>query len=277
MSVDLLKGVERDLCNLGEELWNVDGPDDVLDRVLERVSLLKAQLKSLQPVANLLRQQPIKKALPNQKATKVKHLIRFAFRKNDRKDSRHKQLRDMDCDALKFCGLSYNTEEMFKLNDAEFDILKRRAADFLRHRNLSRALYRPDIDKAVDSTFEDPEDEGLYRNFMQVHTARRLEFSIRKRKHDEFLETPATATSLPEETEPPKPKEKLDQAKYGDVFAISVEDARFALSFDEHIGSIYLTNPKNGRKPGDKDSFLTAWISGELGTDLGKRGKLLGY
>jgi hypothetical protein len=57
MSVDLLKRFERDLCNLGEELWNVDSPDDVLDQVLERVSLLKAQLnvqKLLQPIANLL-------------------------------------------------------------------------------------------------------------------------------------------------------------------------------------------------------------------------------
>lgn len=56
-----------------------------------------------------------------------------------------------------------------------------------------------------------------------------------------------------------------------------VEDARFALAFDEHVGSIYLTNPKKERKAGDKDSFLTAWISGELGKDLGKRGKLLNY
>lgn len=127
MSVDLLTRVERDLCSLGEELWKFDGPDDSLDRVLERISLLRAQLnvqKSLQPVANLLRQQTINKALPNQKATKVKHLLRFVFRKSDRGDSRHKLLRDVDCDALKFCGLSYTTEEILKLDLAEFDIVK---------------------------------------------------------------------------------------------------------------------------------------------------------
>jgi hypothetical protein len=67
----------------------------------------------------------------------------------------------------------------------------------------------------------------------------------------------------------------MDTGKYGDVFELSMEDARFAISFDEHVGSIYLTNPKNGWKPGDRHSFLTAWISGEMGADLGKRGKLL--
>lgn len=170
MSADLLRRVEQDLENLGEELWNVDGPDDLLDRVLEKTSLLKAQLnvqKSLQPVANLLRQHPTKKALPKQKATKVKHLIRFAFRKNDRGDSRHKRLRDVDCDVLKFCGLSYTTEEILKLDHAELDILVRRAVDFMRHRNLSSVLYRRDVDKAVESTFEDPENESEYHSFMQ--------------------------------------------------------------------------------------------------------------
>jgi hypothetical protein len=212
MSVDRLNQVERDLSNLAKELWNVDGPDDVLERVLEKISLLKAQVKvqkSLQPIANLLRQQPINKALPNQKATKVKHLIRFAFRKSDRGDGRHKQLRNLDCDALKFCGLSYTAEEIYKLDDTEFDILKNRVVDFMRHRTLSCLLYRRDIDKAVESTFGDPEDEDLYLKFMRgirqgnfktrpelniiAHTTRRLESLIRKRKHDEFLETPGPA------------------------------------------------------------------------------------
>jgi hypothetical protein len=67
----------------------------------------------------------------------------------------------------------------------------------------------------------------------------------------------------------------MNTEKYGDVFGLSVEDARFAISLDGHVGSIFLTNPKNGLKPGDNDSFLTAWISGEIGASLEKRGKLL--
>jgi len=101
--------------------------------------LLKAQLevqKSLQATANLLRRVLSEKALPKQQATKVKHLVRFAFRKNSRqellgrgkegkedKEGRHRKLRKLDCDTLKLCGLSYTTEEIVKLGDAEFEIL----------------------------------------------------------------------------------------------------------------------------------------------------------
>jgi hypothetical protein len=182
MSADLLARIERDLSKVGEELWNIDGPDD-LNGVLRKVSLLKAQLevqKSLQATANLLRRQPCDKALPKQQATKVKHLIRLAFRKNSRqellergedgeegKEGRHRKLRKLDCDALKLCGLSYTTEEIVKLGDAEFEILEKRAAEFISHRNLSYLLYRPDVDKAVDSKLEDPEDDELFDKFMQ--------------------------------------------------------------------------------------------------------------
>jgi hypothetical protein len=71
--------------------------------------------------------------------------------------------------------------------------------------------------------------------------------------------------------------------KYGDAFAVNIEDARYALSSDEDTGDIYLTNPKiennpeNERSIKDKRSFLTAWISEEMGIYLGKRGRLLGY
>jgi len=42
MSADLLARIERDLYKVGEDLYNFDGPDDILDKVLERLSLLKA-------------------------------------------------------------------------------------------------------------------------------------------------------------------------------------------------------------------------------------------
>jgi hypothetical protein len=183
MSADLLARIERDLCKMGEELWNIDGPDDILDKVLERLSLLKAQLevqKSLQATANLLRRVPSDKALPKQQATKVKHLVRFAFRKNSRqellergkegkehKEGRHRKLRKLDCDALKLCGLSYTTEEIIKLGDAEFEILQKRVPEFICHRNLSYLFYRPDVDKAVDFKLEDPEDDESFDKFMQ--------------------------------------------------------------------------------------------------------------
>jgi hypothetical protein len=189
MSADLLARIERDLSKIGNELWNIDDPDDILDTVLKRLLLLKAQLevqKSLQATANLLRHIPSDKALPKQRATKVKHLVRFTFRKNSRQEllergaegdggdgggggeeGRHRKLRKLDCDALKLCGLSYTTDEIVTIGDTEFEVLQKRVVDFISHRNLSYLLYRPDVDKAVDSKLEDPEDDELFDVFIQ--------------------------------------------------------------------------------------------------------------
>jgi hypothetical protein len=115
----------------------------------------------------LLQRQPSDKALLKQQATKVKHFIRFVFRKESRGEGRHRQLRNLDCDALKFCGLSYTTEDIVKLGDVEFEILQNRIAEFIHHRNISHLLYRPDVDKAVDAKLEDPKDDELFDKFMQ--------------------------------------------------------------------------------------------------------------
>ncbi|KAK4097776.1 hypothetical protein N658DRAFT_500090 [Parathielavia hyrcaniae] len=170
MSVSLLEKIAHDLDKIGEELWDVDGPDDALDRIFQKLSSLKTQVgvqKSLQATANLLRQQPVGKALPKQRATGVKHLIRFVFRKESRGGARHKQLRAWDCNALKFLGLSYSIEEIVKMKDTEFELLRTRGPEFFRRRELSRLLYRPDVDKAVDAMVEDPDDDGSYDKFMQ--------------------------------------------------------------------------------------------------------------
>ena len=73
----------------------------------------------------------------------------------------------MDCDAFKFYGLSYTIKEIVKLDPIEFNILKGQAANFMRHYNLSHLLYHHNIDKAIKSTFKDPNDESLYHNFLQ--------------------------------------------------------------------------------------------------------------
>ncbi|KAK3361560.1 ankyrin repeat-containing domain protein [Lasiosphaeria ovina] len=77
------------------------------------------------------------------------------------------KLRKLDYDALKLCGLSYTTEGIVKLSGAEFEILQKCAEEFIRHYKLSTLLYRPDVDKAVDSKLEDPEDGELFNKFMQ--------------------------------------------------------------------------------------------------------------
>lgn len=89
MSADLLVRIEHDLFKMREELWNIDGSDDILNKVLKRLLLLKVQLKvqkSLQATANLLWQVLSNKALSKQWAMKVKHLICFTFWKNSHQE-----------------------------------------------------------------------------------------------------------------------------------------------------------------------------------------------
>jgi hypothetical protein len=72
-------------------------------------------------------------------------------------------------------------------------------------------------------------------------------------------------------------KTNTESIKYGDVFALNIEDARYALSCDQNVTQIFVTNPKTANKIGDKSSFLTAWISEDLGELLSKRGQLVNY
>jgi hypothetical protein len=170
MSANLLERIDRNLDNIAGELWNIDGPDDVLDKVARRLSLIKYQIsihQSLQATANLLRQHPNDKTLPRQRAAKARRFVHFVYGKEDRRGGRHKRLRGLDCDTLKFLGLSYTIEEILKMDDEAFEILRERGAQFSRHRKLSPFLYRPDVDKAADAKLEDPDDDGLYEKFIQ--------------------------------------------------------------------------------------------------------------
>ncbi|GAB1319490.1 hypothetical protein MFIFM68171_09700 [Madurella fahalii] len=284
MSVSILERIERDLDKIGEELWNVEGSDDALDKIFQKLSSLKAQAgvqKSLQATANLLRRQSADKALPKQQATKVKHLIRFVFRKESRGGARHKQLRVWDCDALKFLGLSYSTEEIVRMDDAEFEILQARGPEFFRRRELSHLLYRPDVDKAVDAKFENPDDDGAYDKFIQEHTTIRLQ--MRKRKYDDVGSGGAADNqgAMRDKAGPSQSSAKevssTEPAKYGDVFGLSLEDAQYALSSGEKVTEIFLTNPWAANELGRKPSFLTAWLTEDWGELLSKRGKQIKY
>ena len=60
-------------------------------------------------------------------------------------EARHKQLRDLDCNALKFIGLSYTTEEIAKMDDEAFEVLRDRGAEFFQRRELSRSPLSPTL------------------------------------------------------------------------------------------------------------------------------------
>lgn len=60
---------------------------------------------------------------------------------------------------------------------------------------------------------------------------------------------------------------------YGDVFVLSLQDARYALSVGEKVSDIWLTNPSTVDEFGKKLSFITAWVTEDFGQSLSKRGR----
>lgn len=165
-----LETVQRNLNKVRQDLWKADIPEVGLEAILKELLSLKAQVavqKTLQATATLLREHPSTKALPKQQATKVRHFIRFVFRRDSGEGSRQKQLRAFDCDTLKFLGLSYSTQDIIKMDATEFGVLLEYGSGFLDHCNISCLLYRPDVDKAVDAEFKNADQNGSYDEFLQ--------------------------------------------------------------------------------------------------------------
>jgi hypothetical protein len=199
MSVHALQGIERNLDKVGEDTWDCDDLDGVFDSMVQKVSRLEAQLhvqRSFQRTAKWLREQTQDKALPNQQATRVKHLIRFTFEKttrgtgcslasgnsgnpvSDDGDTKQKTLRErqtrlrkLGCNALKFCGLTYKIKDLLELPAVQFDFLVANVGDFVQRHELSQHLYRDDIDKAVHGKF-DPEDDVIFKEFLKCSSTR---------------------------------------------------------------------------------------------------------
>jgi len=169
MSVHALQEIEGILDKVGEDIWGCDDLDDIFDGIVKILSRLEAQLhvqRSLQKSAKLLRAKTCDKALPNQLATRVKHFIKFTFEKTTSGNERPTQLRGLECNALKFCGLTYKIKEILELPAAQFDFLVANAGDFVHRHELSRHLYRDDIDKAVHGKY-DPEDDVIFKEFLK--------------------------------------------------------------------------------------------------------------
>ncbi|KGQ02605.1 hypothetical protein BBAD15_g12189 [Beauveria bassiana D1-5] len=72
-------------------------------------------------------------------------------------------------------------------------------------------------------------------------------------------------------------EEEPSNTYQGGVFIVHKEDVRYALSLDQHVWEIWLTNPEQryNTYDGMKRSFLTLWVSEEMGEELGRRGKLM--
>ena len=115
----------------------------------------------------MLLQTPSDKALPNQQATRVKHFIKFMFKKTERWKERQTQLRKLECDALKFCGLSYTIKEIHKLPLAQFDFLIANISDYVRRYKLLEQLYYNNINRGVQTKFFNPKKKDIFKEFLK--------------------------------------------------------------------------------------------------------------
>jgi len=62
------------------------------------------------------------------------------FENTTRSVDRNERLRNLDCNALKFCGLSYKIKEILELPMAQFDYLVERVGDFVEQHQLTQYL-----------------------------------------------------------------------------------------------------------------------------------------
>lgn len=137
--------------------------EEIMKRLAELQALASVKSKMVS-AAQILRSH-YKGALPKQLATRVKHIIKFAFGESKRNEMRSALLRELDCNALKFCGLAYTIRDLLEMPELKFELLVNYVADFVRDRELAQHLYRSDINKVIDHDIV-AEDEHLYRNFL---------------------------------------------------------------------------------------------------------------
>ncbi|KAL5374229.1 hypothetical protein PMIN06_010472 [Paraphaeosphaeria minitans] len=133
---------------------------------LERLQALAKIHSQLVPTAHILRNRP--KDLPRGQAARLKEMIKFAY--GDRKykedvkrtlsvEARRACLRQLDCNALKFCGLTFMIRDMLKLPDLEFELLVEHVTEFVHSRGLIEHLYSDEITKALVSEMISANDQ----------------------------------------------------------------------------------------------------------------------
>lgn len=170
MSPRSLSEIELSLDNLEKDIWNCDVADQgCIDGIIQKLNRLQIQVKVqkiLRETADLLRKHSSDKILPNQQATRVKHFLRFVFERSTRASERCIRLRNLNCNALIFCGLSYKIRDILDLPQLQFDFLADNVEDFVQRYDLVQCLYRNDIEKAVNNKL-DPEDEEKYKDFLK--------------------------------------------------------------------------------------------------------------
>ncbi|KAL2256029.1 hypothetical protein VTK26DRAFT_2324 [Humicola hyalothermophila] len=126
-----------------------------------------------------------------------------------------------------------------------------------------------DLDKIGGELWDiDGPDGALDRMFKKLSL---LKAQIRKRKYDVFDNGGAAdnQVAMSDKGGPSHPPKEKTTTYKGDAFIVSKGDAQYALSVDGHVGEIWLTTPGDDYKAydGKKRSFLTLWVSEEMGGD----------
>lgn len=149
------------LRKLGEELWVLDGsyPEDDYNFL---IALCRIH-KPLQDTANNLR----KNSLPYQRVTRVKTFIEHLFQK---KGGNMPKLKKLDCDVLKFIGLSFTVKQIERLTSLEIKVLETQGPDFFDRRkdSLTNRLYQADINNAI--RVKGLEEDESYGEFIKGTT-----------------------------------------------------------------------------------------------------------
>ncbi len=170
MSAALLQSLVNDWRKIKEDLWRGDGSEPPIDRLRDITSELLTRLEIqnvLLLTAKLLQSCRSDKQLPNQQATRVKYLVKFAFERTTRGNVSERQLRlrELDCTSLKLCGLSYTVKELVEMSSPLFDFLVAKLPSFVEIHDLSLLLCRDDINKIVRADYA-PEDMEKFEAFI---------------------------------------------------------------------------------------------------------------
>jgi len=160
--------IERVLELIGKELWKNGGHGLVLDGVVGALRQLTIQAtvqRDLEATAKILRDWPIDKTLPNQMATGFKRFINWVFEHTDHDEEKQARLRNLNFNALKFCGLCYTLKQITELSRAHFGFLLEKSTEYIELHGLSRYLYRADVNERIVNVECQPEDDELWVKF----------------------------------------------------------------------------------------------------------------
>ncbi|KAF2726880.1 hypothetical protein EJ04DRAFT_506554 [Polyplosphaeria fusca] len=255
--------------------------EEALDGIIEQLAMLQEQAtvqKTLVSTAHILRSHPKERALPNQLAKRVKHLLNFIFKESSRNETRSMRLRKTDCNAVKFCGLAYTINDLLKLSEAAFEILVSSVTQFVQDRGLIQYLYREDIEKMLSKDIA-PENEQLYRDFLMASvTSRPLKRpsvvdkdesgasdgrsgpTPPKKRREDVLDTTSSAELATQTSSCQTPHSELK----GAVFDLTVNDVTEMVRSDQIGSAIFLTWPFHLRFA----PFVTIPISNSLALEM---------